>query len=267
MGPWICVLGAVFTDKPIVQPLTPLLWLGTLHARKTQYEEITRLFASLSTGIQELEEFYSGVDFQLVSEARLFPYITTFIDSSAGHEVQFTYERTADSIPAAGQAFIAKTQDGRKIVVKFTEAYNATAHSLLAAEGFAPPLVASEQSACSDFTMVVTSYIEGMRILPHVYSYAPSQNALAPTVRALRILHANDLVFGYLRPQNIHVDGSGYAAHLVGFDWCGKAGEGEYPPDINLLGIEWPAGVVPGGLLQFEHDNEMLRRLGAGGYL
>ena len=33
MGPWLCVLGAVFADKPIVQPLTPLLWSGNMHAR------------------------------------------------------------------------------------------------------------------------------------------------------------------------------------------------------------------------------------------
>lgn len=58
-GSWLCVLGAVFTDKPIVQPLTPLLWLGRLHARKQQYKEITRLFATLSTGISELDEFYA----------------------------------------------------------------------------------------------------------------------------------------------------------------------------------------------------------------
>ena len=261
------MLGAVFTDKPIVQPLTPLLWLGSLHARKAQYEEVTRLFASLSTGIQELEEFYSGVDFKVVSEARLFPYITTFTDST-GHEVQFTYEKSVNPIPATSQAsFIANTEDGRKIVVKFTEKYNTTAHSLLAAEGLAPPLLASEHSACSDFTMVVTSHVEGMRILSHMYSQTLPQRVLVPISNALRVLHANDLVFGYLRRQNIHLDRNEYTVHLVGFDWCGKVGEGEYPPDINLLGIEWPEGVVPGGRLQFEHDDEMLRRLGVGGYL
>ncbi|KAF9645007.1 hypothetical protein BDM02DRAFT_3131401, partial [Thelephora ganbajun] len=41
---------------------------------------------------------------------------------------------------------------------------------------------------------------------------------------------------------------------------CGRsiAGEGEYPAGTNLVDTEWPEGVeVPGGLLQFEHDNEM----------
>ena len=259
------MLGAVFTNKPIVQPLTPLLWLGGLHAPKSQYEEVTRLFASLSTGIQELEEFYSGVDFKLVSEARVFPYITTFT-SSTGHEVQFTYEKIAKPVPAGGNAaFIANTQDGQKIVVKFTETYNATGHSLLAAEGLAPPLLASDRSPCSDFTMVVTGNTEGFQTLSQLYSYTPPPDVLETISRALRILHENDLVFGYLRSDNVL--GHRYLTQLVGFDWCGKVGEGEYPADINKFPIKWPEGVVPRGHLQFEHDNEMLRRLGAGGYL
>ena len=261
------MLGAVFTDKPIIQPLTPLLWLGNLHARKPRYEEVTRLFAALSTGIQELEEFYSQVDFKLVSEARLFPYITTFTEKGTGCEVQFTYEKSTDPIPGDNKAaFIANTQDGRKIVIKFKESYNATGHSLLAAEGLAPPLLTSDRSTCSDFTMVVTGYTGGMQTLSYLYSqgYNTPPDSLPSISGALKILHANGLVFGYLGPQNILV--SRYLAQFVDFDWCGKVGEGEYPAGVNNVGIKWPEGVVPGGHLQFEHDNEMFRRLSEGRY-
>jgi len=72
----------------------------------------------------------------------------------------------------------------------------------------------------------------------------------------LKNLHKSDLVFGDLGSANVLV------TDQVDFDWCGKAGEGEYPAEINLVGIEWPGGVAPGGLLQLEHDNQMLRRLG-----
>ena len=263
MGPWICVLGAVFTDKPIVQPLTPLLWLGSLHARKTQYGEVTRLFASLSMGIQELEEFYSGVDFKVVSEARLFPHITTFTDSGTGHEVQFTYEKPVGLTHEGKAAFIANTQDGQNITVKFTETYNDTGHSLLAAQRIAPPLLASDRSACSDFTMVVMGYGDGMQaVSPQGFYQAPS-GSLDMATRALRILHHNGLVFGDLRPQNILISKNWSLTQLVGFELCGKVGEGEYPADIEHMGIEWPLaeGVVPGGRLQVEHDNEMLRKL------
>lgn len=63
------MLGVVFTDRPTVQPLTPLLWLGHVHARRQQYQEVTKLFVALLMGISELEVFYSGADFNVVSEA------------------------------------------------------------------------------------------------------------------------------------------------------------------------------------------------------
>ena len=69
IGSWLCVLGVVFTDRPTVQPLTPLLWLGHVHARRQQYQEVTKLFVALLMGISELEVFYSGADFNVVSEA------------------------------------------------------------------------------------------------------------------------------------------------------------------------------------------------------
>jgi len=118
------VLGAVFTDKPIVQPLTPLLWLGHVHARKRRYREVTKLFTALLMGISELEAFYFGVDFAVVSEARFFPHITSFITvTDTGSKVRFCYERYADPDPKATKAvFIANTWGGRRIVVKFTKA-------------------------------------------------------------------------------------------------------------------------------------------------
>ena len=67
-------------------------------------------------------------------------------------------------------------------------------------------------------------------------------------------------MFGNLRSPNILVTNQ-HRVQLVDFDWCGSVGEGKYPADINLVDIEWPDGVVPGGFLQFEHDREILRWL------
>ena len=230
------MLGAVFTDKPIIQPLTPLLWLGHMHARKPQYREVTRLFAALSTGILELEKFYSHLDFKFVSEARFFPHTTSF-NVDAEHEVRFSYEGYADPDGKSNKAvFVANTQDDRKIVVKFTEVYNNKAHSLLAAKGLAPPLLACDRSTFSNFIVVVMGYVDGKQLF-HKYPHATPSDVLDKVSKALRILHSSDL-------------------------GCGKVGEGEYPADINLVDIKWPEGVSPGGLLQFEYDNQMLRRLG-----
>ena len=70
-------------------------------------------------------------------------------------------------------------------------------------------------------------------------------------------------MFGDLRWPNILVTSTNGQdrIQLVDFDWCGKVDVAKYPADINLVDIEWPKGVVPGGLMRFEHDEEMLSRL------
>jgi len=261
MGSWLCVLGAVFTDKPIIQPLTPLLWLGHVHAHGPQYREVTRLFAVLSASISELEEFYSNLDFNVASRARFFPYITSFTDRHTGHNISFVYEAYADLDPKTSKAvFIASTQDGQKIIVKFTEAYNEEAHSILAARGLAPPLLSCDRSTFSDFTMVVMGYVADGKQLFHRYPQVTPHKVLEEILGALQSLHERGLVFGDLRSPNVLITDQ-HHVQLVDFDWCGKVWEGKYPADISLVGIEWPNGVVPGGFLRPEHDLEMLRKL------
>jgi len=131
---------------------------------RPQYREVTKLFAALRMGISELEVFYSGLDFAIASEARFFPHITSFV-TDTGRKVRFCYEQYADPDPESIKAvFVANTQDGRKIVVKFAEAYNEEAHSLLVTEGLAPPLLYCDRPAFSDFTMVVMDYVDGKQL-------------------------------------------------------------------------------------------------------
>ncbi|KAF9645003.1 hypothetical protein BDM02DRAFT_723344 [Thelephora ganbajun] len=120
------VLGAVFTDNYVVQPLTPLLWLGHVHT------------------------------------PQFFPYITSFTDRSTTDEVRFSYERCTDPDPNGNEAaFIPNTEDNQKIVIKFTEAFNKTAHCLLAARNLAPPLLSCDPSVSGDFAMVAMNYVDG----------------------------------------------------------------------------------------------------------
>lgn len=257
------MLGAVYTDRPTVQPLTPLLWLGRIHARKPQYQEVTRLFAALSMGIAELETFYSKVDFDVVSDARVFPHITSFIDRGTRREVKFRYEGYADPIPGGTRAvFVAKTEDDRKIVVKFAETYNDVAHALLAAQGFAPQMFSCDRSTLAGFVIVIMDYVNGKQLRHKYHEGSRIPTKILRQIRnALDHLHGEGFVFGDLRWPNVLITGEPVHIKLVDFDWCGKVREGEYPPDINHVATGWPEGVVPGGLMQFEHDKEMLMNL------
>jgi len=193
MESWLCVLGAVFTDKPIVQPLSPSLWFGHIHARKRQYREVTKPFTALSMGISELEAFYFGVDFAAASEARFFPHITSFI-TDTGSKIRFCYERYADPDPKTTKAvFIANTQDDRKIIVKFAEAYNEEAHSLLVAEGLAPPLLYCDRPAFSNFTMIVMDYVDGEQLF-YKYPQVTPAKVLEEVSKTLKTLHEKGFV-------------------------------------------------------------------------
>lgn len=155
-------------------------------------------------GISELEASYSGVDFAVASEARFSPHITSFVTDTGG-KVKFYYERYADPDPKTTKVvFIANTQDGRKIVVKFAEAHNEEAHSLLATEGFAPPLLYCDRPAFRDFTMVVMDYVDREHLF-HKYPWAAPAGVLGGVPRALKTLHEKGSVFSDLRSPNLDV--------------------------------------------------------------
>ncbi|KAF9650815.1 hypothetical protein BDM02DRAFT_3092461, partial [Thelephora ganbajun] len=67
--------------------------------------------------------------------------------------------------------------------------------------------------------------------------YATPDEVLNKVSEVLKVLHANNLMFGDLRSPNILVTDQ-HHVRLVDFDWCGKPREGEHPASINLVGIE-----------------------------
>ncbi|OBZ65574.1 hypothetical protein A0H81_14458 [Grifola frondosa] len=133
-GPWICVLGAVFVDHVIVQPLTEYISLGGEPDYERRVSAVARIFHLLSGCMHDLNMFYGPLEVSdtLIS-SRLFPCFTCY--SSGGTEVRLVYEYAL-----LGKAvFLALTQHGEAVVVKFTESYCKAAHLLLAEHGLAPP--------------------------------------------------------------------------------------------------------------------------------
>ena len=61
-GPWMAVLGAVYTDRPIVQRLTDMLWVGhsTTH-QEARVQHLARVFLALRECVRDLKEFYDNL--------------------------------------------------------------------------------------------------------------------------------------------------------------------------------------------------------------
>ena len=60
-GPWMCVLGGVFIDKAIIQPLTDYTWLSGDPFDSTRQVFAARLFTALKSAIKNLEKYYQAL--------------------------------------------------------------------------------------------------------------------------------------------------------------------------------------------------------------
>ncbi|KAI9428329.1 hypothetical protein H4582DRAFT_1762823, partial [Lactarius indigo] len=57
----VCILGAIFVDHVVVERLTDFVWIGGDPYNYNKLKLVTRVLASLRTGIVELEEFYKNL--------------------------------------------------------------------------------------------------------------------------------------------------------------------------------------------------------------
>ncbi|KAJ6567373.1 hypothetical protein DFH09DRAFT_1156775 [Mycena vulgaris] len=232
-GPWLAVLGAVLTDKCIVQRLTDFIWA---------------YYVALASNDPE--------------PSRFFPSPNSFI--SCGTPVHFEYLEALER-DAACVTFLCRTQEDqpRSVVVKFTQTYCPEAHKLLAQQGHAPELLYCGPVDHSDsapsyqlLKMIVMEYIDG-KTAAQLQDKLPEDFAQQLT-KIVSVLHDDGYVFGDLRWPNLMVAGG--QVKLIDFDWAGKAGCATYP--IHLAhDIAWPAGATAMGKIEKEHDIEMLKGL------
>ena len=153
--------------------------------------------------------------------------------------------------------FTAELVDsGRKVVVKFTPAYCPEAHSLLADHDLAPTLHVCTKLK-GGLWMVVMDRVEGERLVEMLPKGGTPMKVYDQAKEAVDLLHAEDLVFGDLRPGNMIYDSKRGQLRLVDFDLAGTHGITRYPPTLNRADI-WPLSMTRGALLLKEQDLEWL---------
>ena len=61
-GPYFIVLGAIFTDKVIVQRLTGYIWIGMdAVLNESHCRKVAHVMQSLRKGIRRLQAYYAGL--------------------------------------------------------------------------------------------------------------------------------------------------------------------------------------------------------------
>ncbi|TCD71383.1 hypothetical protein EIP91_010089 [Steccherinum ochraceum] len=285
-GPYLAVLGAVMTDKFIVQRLTDMLWLG----EASTYEDahvyrISRVFTALRQALDRLDTYYTE-ELQLPapsaepSPSRYFPYPTSYsttVDDEVV-KVEFEYKECMEN-DATSVTYLAEVKGSEdqetptKLVVKFVDRYGAEVHRLLASNELAPQLLyfgsldgesPADASPALEFglyvgnvRMIVMQHVDGMSAFAAERVSQPWPEDLYDTLaRAMKIVHKEDFVFGDLRPPNVMlVEGGG--VQLIDFNWAGKEGEARYPRKLHPEAFGW-GSAKEFELIKKEHDKESL---------
>ncbi|KAG2093759.1 uncharacterized protein F5147DRAFT_820940 [Suillus discolor] len=250
-GPWLAVLGAVFTEKYI------FLRIGrVLYALR---ESVARLTDWYKHVLECNEPPYDASNPTV--HHRFYPTPDAYLRDKI--PVRFKYERSLER-DASCVTYLAKTMEDNPInvVVKFVTRYGEDVHKAMAEAGFAPKLlyhgkidVVEGMPSYGGSRMVVMEYVDGMT--------AYSSPQLPPSfhqelTRAIEYCHEKGFVFCDLRKPNVMITKDG-KVQLIDFDWAGREGEVTYPVSI-CLAIDWPKGVQGLGPILKQHDHDMLVR-------
>ena len=300
-GAWLTILGAVFTDRPIVQRLTDMLWMGnsTTH-REDRLLHLAHVFLALRDSIQDLSDYYTAVATDQNMQAfnkdsndphpRFFPYVTS-VDCPEVGLIQFKYLRRLED-DATCVTFLAQLLDGsgKEIVVKFVTAYGAKVHKMLHKKRYAPALlyygpIPTAGTVLNTIPLPSDQGAQFRRLLPLmsmvVMEYkkpgawpASREDAKRQLRDALGYLHGNGYVFGDLRKPNVLFTEDGRLS-LIDFDWAGayKRGRPEvlgeplvdqdyaHYPAGLSCNVNWASGVDDFAAIRPEHDIDMMIKL------
>ena len=259
-GPWMCILGAVFTERVLVQQLTDFIWTGGSSNRDVGLVSVARLFRSLRVGFQNLDAFYGSLSTISPSPAQsIFPHFRSFPGSDG-----FTYIKPLFPKKAV---FLAQDGAGAKLIIKFVERYNPRAHRLLAEVGLAPKLHYTTPALENNghrrhdvLQSVVMDFVEGQNAHEHFSNGRLPGPVFLLVKQAMDILHNAEkpIVFGDLRLPNIIIT-SDEKPMLIDFDWCGEHNIDHYPPSLNdSSDISWHSGVLRNGVMSIDHDKHIL---------
>ncbi|KAF8955828.1 hypothetical protein BDZ97DRAFT_1926207 [Flammula alnicola] len=247
-GPWMCILGAVFTDKVIVQRLTDMMWIGL---SSTNEDSRIRRFASvmmaLRRSLHDLQVYYNKIGTAQIPpfdrhspHPRFYPYPTSFVEND--EIIYFDYVMMLEDDPRC-ITYLAKIRgDVANIVVKFVDRYGLKVHRFLADKGYSPKLryygrlENGDYSPANDSSGDLSSGSMKMVVMDYVTPHCRRPaNALDQLLRILTDLHVEGYVFGDLREPNVLFNQGGKVL-LIDLDWAGRY-------DMNIVDTRLPLGL------------------------
>ncbi|TFK63726.1 hypothetical protein BDN72DRAFT_775561, partial [Pluteus cervinus] len=281
-GPYIAFAGAAWSERPVVQMLSPAIPCH-YHTTDLNLENmLVRHLGAFRKALHSLQTFYARPPDDL-SPYPACPYKTsiTVKKGDSDQVVKFAYQdRMKHHNVFFGNIRIQddsmQDKDADPVCIKFVTRYCQDAHELLAREGLAPKLIGVERLPGGLYAVIMEDfgdnyinlfhYIEEHKDFRTSQQYAASRNAFEDRFKAgLNKLHDAGLVHGDVRNTNILVDKNSPdlagAFYLIDYDWSGKDGEVKYPLTLNTKSVKRPDGAIGSGFIQKDHDIAMVKYL------
>ncbi|KAF5366195.1 hypothetical protein D9758_005788 [Tetrapyrgos nigripes] len=266
-GSWLCIYGAIWTTKPIIQRLTDMMWLGVSPLlNENKLSRIAGTLSSARQGIDTLKHFYEDLELGSPSlndkHPRFYPSVTTYpCPRRPGKHIEFEYVE-----PMEKETHICVTYRARTTPSPYADEGTAL-ETLLSKLFYRGPL-----SPNSELSMVVMDYFPSETLTSISLSMEICDEVYLGVKKALDVLHEAGFVFGDLRRSNVLVQrGGGYEGAiegesgevkvvLVNFARAGRAGIARYPAFLTSMML-YPEGAGPWKEIRKEHDDWMLESL------
>jgi hypothetical protein len=271
-GQHLSISGAIYLNGVVAAQLASLDLRPSFQSSQADvfcsspYDElvwrVAHTFLVLRQCLSDLDLYYGGLrDEPAMGKTGIYahkllptPHFQSF-PSDKG-EVQIMYrQHLLDDVRGQKHIFVASVTIGSEYpmmcVVKFTRQYGKRAHEIMAEAGLALELLYCAWERSLVHWVVVMKYCA-----PEPRA-VPSAEGIVQLQEGLQELHRQNLVHGDVREPNILVESTGHP-RLIDFEWSHEVGTARYPVQLNPE-VPWAQGMVPGGLILPEHDEEMLR--------
>ncbi|KAG7085640.1 hypothetical protein E1B28_003187 [Marasmius oreades] len=143
-------------------------------------------------------------------------------------DVRFQIESKLGLDHGPSYVYLARTEQGRDVVVKFSEQYCQVLHNFCAEKGMAPKLLGYENLP-GGWIGVVMGYLPDSHPLADPRFTSEEKQKMCDKLKACaRAMHDNGYVHGDLRETNVIGVKEG-TVWIIDFDWGGEDGKAEYP--------------------------------------
>ncbi|KZV87345.1 hypothetical protein EXIGLDRAFT_723782 [Exidia glandulosa HHB12029] len=281
-GAQLLIAGGIFVDRVVVSQLTETISLvpspplddidpersseaSSFDAHTRRVAHVLRTFRQY---VRKLKAQYAQVTNETVPrvlDSPPWPHLTTVAHTDPVTHItttlSWTYLNRLGSDVFHSCVFEANLSiDGAasaemKCIVKFTSRYADIVHRLLEKSGAAPKLRYCQWIDDVGQKVVIYDYVD------HQSGCSYPKKAVDELEKAVKLLHANGLVHGDLRPPNVLLDVDG-TLKVIDCDWGGRVDLAKYPADINMdPDCGWHDGVHAGGSIMPEHDLYLINSL------